>query len=146
MAKSRIVVLKLKDICIIVAITLALFIAIIVLIEYNSGKNNSISTVNELENECSYTPGSYSCQLSIGSKILDMTITLDDNHINDICFDNLDNETKASYPLLEPTLQNIAIQLKSGTSIDEIIISNESAYTGKMLLETIKKTLDKAKI
>lgn len=145
MGKSRILVLQLKQLALISAAIILVIIFIIAGINALKPKNNTKQTLGEIsDGEASYTPGVYSTQFSLGNELLNMEVTLDENHINNVQITNLNGTITSTYPLLESTLSSISTQLRSGTPIDDVIISNDSTYTGKLLLNTIKSVTSQA--
>lgn len=140
MSKTKIVVIQRKEL-IYTGIFLALGIFLIVLLVFmlHNKENDSSAPVAE------YTPGVYTSQFSLNDTLLNIEVVVDSNHINGISFSNIDDSVSAMYPLLEPTLANIESQLCNNVSIDQIVLEEESKYTQQLLLNTIEKTLEKAK-
>ena len=50
------------------------------------------------------------------------------------------------YPLVQPSLEKINLQLSQGIPIDEITLSEDSKFTETLLIEAIETTLSKAKV
>jgi uncharacterized protein with FMN-binding domain len=48
------------------------------------------------------------------------------------------------YPLLQPTFDSLAEQIYETQSLDNITYASENKYTSLVLLEAIRKSLEKA--
>lgn len=140
MAKTKIIVLQRKEL-IYTGIFLLLGIFLIILFVFMLNGNET--TQDEATAE--YIPGIYTSSLSLNDTLLNIEVVVDKNHINGISFRNIDESVSAMYPLLEPTLENIERQLCNNIPVDQIILEEDSRYTQQLLLDTVKKTLKKAK-
>lgn len=146
MAKTRIIVLKLKKllrVAIPVTLILALFILLLLLF-VSPGKDE---TGNEITpTVATYRAGVYNSVIALNDSHLNLEVIVDTDHINSVRLVNLDEATSAMYPLMEPAVADLSAQLAAGTSIDEITLSESSKYTQTLLLEGIKSTLEKATV
>lgn len=93
-----------------------------------------------------YIPGIYSSTLQLGSSNVELQITVDKNHINSISLANLDESVTTLYPLVHPTLTELAAVILSEQSIENVSYSEENRYTSMLLMQAIRSTLDKAVI
>ena len=91
-----------------------------------------------------YNPGVYSSVLSLGNADLELQITVDSDHINSITLSNLNEAVETMYPLVKPTLDDIAKQIIENQSIENIHYSDENRYTSLLLIQTINHTLEKS--
>ena len=148
MAKTRIIVLKLKKllrIAIPAALVLALFVLLFVLfISPKNDDTNNGETVTPTA--ATYRAGVYNSVIELGDSFLNLEVVVDTDHINSVRLVNLDEATAAMYPLMEPAAADISAQLAAGTSPDNVTLSESSKYTQTLLLEGIEKTLEKAEI
>lgn len=145
MAKTRIVVLKLKKLlrfAIPAALILALFVLLLVLfISPDSGDNgNEISAPTA----AMYRAGVYTSVISLNDSLLNLEVVVDSDHINSVRLVNLDEATAAMYPLMEPAAADISEQLAAGTALSDVTLSESSKYTQTLLLGGIRATLEKA--
>ena len=69
---------------------------------------------------------------------------LSDTSINSIRISNLSETVTAMYPLLQPSLENLADQICKSQSLDHLTLSSDSPYTSQLLLNTIRDALKKA--
>lgn len=141
MSKTRIVVIQLKEI-IYTALFVGLGILLILLLVFMfMPKKNSSTT---LEAEQKYTAGVYTSMMTLNDTSVNLEVVVDDNHINSVRIINVDESVATMYPLLEPSLKEIAKQLYDDVGIDELKLSEDSKYTQTLLVDTIKSTLAKA--
>ena len=67
------------------------------------------------------------------------------DHINSIELVNLSETATVMYPLMEPTLDEIAQQIYTTQSTENITYSDENKYTSMLLLDAIEDALGKAR-
>ena len=145
-SKTKIVVLHMKEV-IYTAIFLILAILMITLLFIMFGPKRdreTSATAMQSSEPALYTAGVYSTAIELNDNTFDVQVTVDTNHINAIELVNLSESTAAMYPLMEPSLENIATQIYSTQSTDNITYSDDSKYTSMLLLEAIKSALAKA--
>ena len=143
MSKTKIVVLHLKEI-IYTAIFVGLGILLILLLVFMFVPKNTDSTADD--DAPIYKPGVYTSQMTLNNATLNLEVVVDKDHINSVRFVNLDEDISAMYPLVEPALDEIASQLYLDVTVEDIVIPDSSKYTSVKILDTIKTTLDKAKL
>ena len=95
-------------------------------------------------NEAKYMPGVYTSTLSLNNTALEVEVTVDESHINSIRFSNLDESISAMYPLIQPTIEDIAEQIYNNQSLDNIQYSEDNPYTSQMIVNAIEEALKKA--
>jgi len=103
------------------------------------GKKDSVT-------EQKYTPGVYTSSLTLNSTALEVEVTVDESHINSIRFANLDETITTMYPLIQPTLEEIADQVYEQQSLDNIILSEDNPYTSQVITNAISDALNKAAV
>ena len=138
--KARIMVFRLKEI-IYTAIFVALGVLLIVLLVHMfSSKSEDTPASGSI-----YIPGIYTTSMTIGGQTMDVEVTVDADHINSIRLVNLDESITTMYPLMEPTIENLEEQILAAQSLDHVVHEESQKYTSTALLQTIEKTLEKAK-
>lgn len=143
MAKTKIVVIQLKEIIytvIFAALGILLILLLIFMFKGGKGEEEAASGTNL------YTAGTYSSTFTLNDMALNMVVVVDKDHINNVKIENLDEAVTTMYPLIEPSLEAIALQLYNDVSIDDIKFMEDSKYTQQLLVEAIQTTLDKAKV
>ena len=71
---------------------------------------------------------------------------MDSSRIKSVRLVNLSESTTAMFPLMEPTLDDLASQLYATQSLDQISYSDENKYTSLILINAISTALKKAEI
>lgn len=144
MAKTKIIILKSKEI-LSTAILLIFAILLIVLLIFVFGSKKEaakVTTSNKI-----YNAGTYSAQISLNNTALNLQVTVDPDRIKAIDLINIDESVTTMFPLLAPSLENIKSQIiNEQVDIENIQLSDESRYTQTLLIESLKTILDKAKI
>ncbi|MGF0101440.1 FMN-binding protein [Bariatricus sp. SGI.019] len=138
-SKTKIVVLHMKEIIYTLifaalAVILILLLVFMFLPKYKEAKSN----------EAKYMPGVYTSTLSLNNTALEVEVTVDESHINSIRFSNLDESISAMYPLIQPTIEDIAEQIYNNQSLDNIQYSEDNPYTSQMIVNAIEEALKKA--
>ena len=148
MAKTRIIVLKLKKFLhIAIPVTLSVvFLILLFLLFRPSDSPDSSGTTGTAPTFSTYRAGVYTSVISLNDSSLNLEVVVDSDHINSVRLVNLDEATAAMYPLMEPATADISSQLASGIPLEEVTISESSKYTQMLLLEHIEATLEKALI
>lgn len=147
-SKTKIVVLHMKEV-IYTAIFLLLALVTMILLFVMFGSKDSKETsaaAPDSAAETLYTPGVYTASIELNGNSFDVQVTVDKDHINSIELINLSDVTTAMYPLMEPTLEDIASQIYTTQSTENITYSDDNKYTSMLLLEAVETALDKAKI
>lgn len=76
---------------------------------------------------------------------MDLQVRVDKDHINSISLVNLSETAAAAFPLMEPALEKLAVQICETQSTSEIYYEEASQYTSQMLLRAIDEALELAK-
>lgn len=140
--KTKIVVLHMKEL-IYTAIFVALAILFIILLIVMFGKKESEKAVETMA-DATYVPGIYSTSLTLNNQVVDISVTVDENHINSVELNNINEAITTMFPLMEPAFDSIAAQIKEGTALSDITYDQESYYTSQILIQAIQTSLDKA--
>ena len=115
-SKTKIVVLHMKEI-IYTVLFICLGILLVALLTFMFHPKNKETSSSK---GTSYQPGIYTSQLTLGDKELEVEVTVDENHINSIRFSNLDDTVTTMYPLIQPTMEEIADQICQTQSLENI--------------------------
>ncbi len=138
---KKIVVIHLKEIIYTALFAgLGILLIILLVIMFLNKKDDSTATMTGVQ----YTPGVWNSTLVLNDTALNLEVVLDKDHINSVRIVNIDDTITTMYPLVEPSLNDIAEQLVNGVDIDSIEVSEDSKYTQTLLLDAIKATLAKA--
>ncbi len=140
--KTKIVVLHMKEL-IYTAIFAALAILFVILLIVMFGKKEPDTTIETMAS-ATYVPGVYSTSLTLNNQVVDITVTVDESHINSVELNNINEAVTTMFPLMEPTFDSIAAQIKEGTALSDIAYDQENYYTSQILIQAIQTSLDKA--
>jgi uncharacterized protein with FMN-binding domain len=92
-----------------------------------------------------YEAGVYTSCVTLNGNPMEVTVTLDCNHINSITVDNISDTITTMYPLVEPAFEDIAKQIVDTQSVENIQFSKDSQYTYSMLYDAIVDTINMGK-
>ena len=142
MSKTKIVILQAREI-IYTAIFVGLGILLLIVLFFMFWPSGSSSkkTAGTYKGNAIYEAGIYNEELTIGESRVELQVTLDEDRVKSVKVVNLDESVSAMYPLMKPSVKNISKQLASGVSIDEVVLSEESQYTEKLVLEKVKDVM-----
>ncbi len=143
--KTKIVVLKMKEL-ICAGIFLALGILAIILIIIMSNGDNSAAPDEPTDTSAIYIPGTYTTAMTLNGSNVELAVTVDETAILSIELQNLDETVSVMYPLMEPALEELSSQIIENQSIDNIEYSSDNLYTSTVLLNAITASLNQAKI
>lgn len=138
-SKTKIVVLHMKEI-IYTAIFAILGIILILLLLFMFLPKNKEAKNNEEK----YMPGVYTSTVTLNNTALEVEVTVDESHINSIRFSNLDETVTTMYPLIQPTIEDIAEQVYDNQSLENIQYSEDNPYTSQIIVNAIDEALKKA--
>ena len=71
-------------------------------------------------------------------------MTVDEKNINSIRLINLDEAVATMYPLIQPSFEDLANQIITSQSLENVTYPDESKYTSMILLDAITTSLNKA--
>lgn len=138
--KTKIVVLRTKEI-IYTGLFAVLGIVLIILLIYMFQPKNSGS-----EEKNAYVPGVYHSAMELGENTVDIEVMVDENRIHSIDMNYTSESVATMYPLMEPALETLTMQICEKQSLEDITYSEENRYTSMLLLDTIEQALEKAKV
>lgn len=138
-SKTKIVVLHMKEI-IYTAIFAVLAIILILLLVFMFLPSDK-ETSGDVQQ---YKPGVYTSSLSINNTNLEVEVTVDESHINAIRFANLDESVATMFPLLQPAMEDIAVQICETQTLENITLSEETPYTSQVIINAVSEALAKA--
>ena len=145
-SKTKIVVLRLKEVIYTGIFVLLGIIVVILLVATFLPKNDeNVQPTNALAKESiSYMPGTYSTSLILNDMSANIEVIVDENYISSVRFVELNEALKTKYPLLEPALSDIADQLIETQSMESIVYSDDMRYTATLLISAIESALKEA--
>ena len=129
-AKTRIVVLHMKKL-VFAGIVTGLGILLVIFLGILLGSSHKQSADNEAV-ETMYVPGVYTSSVMIDGNPFDVQVSVDEDHINEITMVHLDETVETMYPLVRPTLDELAKQIISSQSLTDLTYSKNNQYTCRL--------------
>lgn len=146
-SKTKIVVLHMKEVVYTaIFLALAVFMLILVITMFNKKDKDETGAASDTAETAVYVPGVYTSSIELNDNSFDVQVTVDADHINSIELVNVSETATVMYPLMEPTLDEIAQQIYTTQSTENIAYSDDNKYTSMLLLEAIQDALDKARL
>ena len=140
-SKTKIVVLHMKEIIYTgIFLLFLLILGVVMLFMFGPGKTKTTSA----EASDLYTPGIYRSSISLNGSSFDVEVTVNADQIRSIHLTNLNESTAAMFPLMEPSLEELASQIYSGVSLEQLKYSSDQKYTSMLLIQAIGDALQKA--
>ena len=145
-SKTKIVVLRLKEVVYTGIFVLLGIIVVILLVTvfFPSKETESTNVSANVSNNIAYIPGTYSTSLILNDMAANIEIIVDESHISSVRFVELDEALKTKYPLLEPALADISDQIIETQSLKNIVYSDDMRYTATLLIGAIETALEEA--
>lgn len=145
-SKTKIVVLRLKEVVYTGIFVLLGIIVVILLVTvfFPSKETESANVSANVSNNIAYIPGTYSTSLILNDMAANIEIIVDESHISSVRFVELDEALKTKYPLLEPALADISDQIIETQSLKNIVYSDDMRYTATLLIGAIETALEEA--
>ena len=145
-SKTKIVVLHVKELIYtgIFAVLGILFIVLLIIMFLPKNEDAAaVSNMTQMSTN-SYIPGVYTTSLILNDNIVEIEVTVDENNINSIRLVNLDEAVTTMYPLIQPSFEELAQQIITNQSMENITYPDDSKYTSMVLLNAINSSLEKA--
>lgn len=146
MSKTKIVVVKLKELILTTVLVLSGVLLLTLLIILFATKDNDAPAVPTMANPALYYPGVYSSSVTLNDTTIHLELVCDSNHINSVRLVNLDEAIATMYPLLSPALADLELQLVKDVSPENLAFTEGRVYTQTLLAEAISETLEKARV
>lgn len=144
MSKTKIVVIHLKEILYTALFTILGILLIVVLVFLFFNKKDQGSTETMIQQM--YTPGVWTTSLKLNDTTLNLEVIVNETEITSVRFVNIDEAVTTMYPLVKPTMESIEEAIKSGTSLEDIALSEDSKFTESLLIDAVETAVNKAKI
>ena len=152
MSKTKITVLKLKDLLLTAALVIsgvAILLLIVALVSVKDETTPNLAGPSADSTQTSaplYCPGIYTTTMEVNDTTIHLELVCDENHINSVRLINLDEAVETMYPLLTPALEDLELQLSLDVPLEELEFTEGSTYTQTLLVEAIAQAIDKAEV
>ena len=142
-SKTKIIVLHMKEVIYtIIFLVLLIIFGVLMFFMFGSEKSAAVSNTSTSR----YTPGIYRTSIQLNSNTFDVEVTVDQEHIRSIQLRNLSESTSAMFPLVEPVLNSLSSQIYTDQSLDNLVYPSDQKYTSVMLINAIRKAVEKAEV
>lgn len=139
--KTKIVVLKLKEMIYTIIFVVLGIILILLLVLFISGRRNKNS---EPIIQSTYVPGVYTSSIILATNPVVIEIVVDKEQIKSIELINTSESVETMYPLITDSLNSISAQIIENNSVENITYNQENKYTSIVLINAITEALNKA--
>ena len=154
MSKTKIVVFKLKELLLTVALVVfgvAILLLVVALVSINKEGTPGVTLPSKVNDSTEtsaplYYPGVYTTTMQLNDTTIHLELVCDENHINSVRLINLDEAVETMYPLLTPALEDLELQLTLNVPVEELKFTEGSTYTQTILVEAIELALAKAEV
>ena len=140
-SSPKIVVLKTREILYTLILLFLVILLIVCLFLMFAPKKAVSRQPQSVTSVATYIPGIYTAPVTLGKDTMNMEVTVDASKIRAIRLVNLSEAITASYPLVSPSLEEIAAQILETQSLDGISCPAENRYTAQLLLSAISEAL-----
>lgn len=146
-SKTKIVVLRMKEIIYTaIFIGLALFLIALCFIMFRPGRTPKTAAAEQTAAGMLYAPGVYRSALALGSENVDVEVTVDQSRITSVALVPLSEAVQTMYPLMQPTLDELAVQIIERQSTEDLSFPESSHYTSLALIGAVNAALAKASL
>lgn len=140
--KTRIVVIKCKELIIAVLLSIIAIVLIALLV---------IAVMNRHTDEVSapsgrYVAGVYSSSVILNGNPVDIRVTVDEDNINNIEMVNVSETVTTMYPLIQNSFEEIKNLVIANEGVEGVTYSSENKYTATMILTAIDNALEKCRV
>ncbi len=90
-----------------------------------------------------YIPGKYSASLTLGNEHVNVEVTVDADQILDVSLVHLNEAVSTMYPLMQPSMNELAPQILNTQSTKDLTFPESSRYTCMTLLKAVDNALEK---
>ncbi|MGN0406953.1 MAG: hypothetical protein ACI4EJ_01720 [Bacteroides sp.] len=140
--KTRIIVIKCKELIAAVILSIiALILIAFLIIAFMNKKSGGQSTPSGR-----YAAGVYSSSVTLNGNPVDIRVTVDENNINNIEMVNVSETVTTMYPLIQNSFEEIKNSVIENDGVEGVTYSSENKYTATMILKAIDSALEKCRV
>ena len=146
MSNTKIVVVKLKEVILAAALVLLGILLLLFAVTTISAKKEAPVNLSGSHASALYHPGVYTSSVTLNDTTIHLEVVCDSRHINSVRLIHMDDAVETMYPLLNPALEDLELQLSKDIPTEELTLTDGCQYTQTLLIEAIETTLSKAEI
>lgn len=143
MSRTRIVILQMRElIYTAIFVGLGILLLILLCVMFWPGKGGKSDRAAETgQSEQKYEAGAYTKEIQLGDATVNIQLSLDEDCVKSVELINLEESISTMYPLMQPTVKKMSEELAAGKDMDEIVVSEDSQYTEKLIAEAVNELL-----
>lgn len=142
-SKTKIVVLHMKEVIYTgIFVVLGILLILLLIFMFLPGRKDKEAAAPTSK----YVAGVYSSSIQLNDNAIDIEVVVDEDHINSIELRNLSETVTTMYPLIQPSLEDLANQIVEKQSLDNLTYSDSNQYTSTVLMDAIASALEKARV
>ncbi|HIX15009.1 MAG TPA: hypothetical protein H9740_04665 [Candidatus Hungatella pullicola] len=139
-SKTKIVVLRMKEIIYTaIFVGLGLLLITLFLIMFRPGREKAAAS-----HEARFVPGIYTASIILGGQEANVEVCVDSHQITSVTLAPLSEAVTTMYPLMQPSMENLAQQIVSTQSTENLTYSDETRFTSSVLIQAVDQALKKA--
>lgn len=140
--KTRIIVIKCKELIAAVLLSIIALVLIILLIiafmNKDAGKQSAPTG--------RYAAGVYSSSVILNGNPVEIRVTVDEDNINNIEMVNVSESVTTMYPLIQNSFEEIKNSVIENDGVEGVTYSSDNKYTATMILKAIDSALEKCRV
>jgi len=140
--RTKIVVIRFKELAAAVLLTIAALIAIAIAAVALMNR----SSEPDVTPSGRYAAGVYSSSVTLNGNPVDIRVTVDEDNINNIEMVNVSESITTMYPLIQNSFDEIKNSVIANGGVEGVTYSSENKYTATMILKAVKNALDKCTV
>ncbi len=139
-SKTKILVLKLKEIIYTLIFVVLAVVLIVLLVLIFTGRSKK----NETKVSSTFAPGVFTASIMLSGNPVDIEVTVDSQQIKKIDLISTSESIETMYPLISSSLKHIEQQVIADNSTEHITYDQDNKYTSIVLVKAINQALEKA--
>lgn len=141
-SKTRILVVKMKEIIFTILFAVLGIVLLILLFIIFTGKSKKNLSETSAQ---TFNPGVYTSSIILSTNPVDIEVIVDSEQIKSINMINTSESVTTMYPLISSSLDDISAQIIKNNSTDSITYSDDARYTSIVLINAVDAALEKAR-
>ena len=139
--KTKILVLKMKEIIYTVVFFVLAVILIILLVMIFRGKSHKKDSAAN----STFTPGVYESSIILSQNPVEIQVVVYSEQIKSVSIVNTSDTIATMYPLISTSLNSLSEQIIKNNSTENIVFPDENKYTSIVLINAINEAISKAR-
>ena len=112
---------------------------------FTNSQSNQSAAVHTQENAGKYNPGTYRARVHLNYQPLYVEVTVTEDEILSIVFEELTENQMVFYPLLEPTIERLTYEILENQSLLAITSTDDDMVTSQVVFSAIHRAVEEAR-